>query len=117
MTAVTKEAHMKSKITGFVLSLLIGIMMFAVPVFADTDEILNYTITVDVNDDATLNLNYHIDWKVLDSGSGIGPLSWMKIGIPNSHVVETKGLSKTVDHINRSGNYAEVYLDRNYYEG
>ena len=108
---------MKSKITGFVLSLLIGIMMFAVPVFADTDEILNYTITVDVNDDATLNLNYHIDWKVLDSGSGIGPLSWMKIGIPNSHVVETKGLSKTVDHINRSGNYAEVYLDRNYYEG
>ena len=43
---------MKSKITGFVLSLLIGIMMFAVPVFADTDEILNYTITVDVNDDS-----------------------------------------------------------------
>ena len=108
---------MKSKITGFFVSLLIGIMMFAVPVFADTDEILNYTITVDVNDDATLNLKYHIDWKVLDSGSGIGPLTWMKIGIPNSHVIETKGLSDTVDHINRSGNYAEVYLDKKYYEG
>ena len=108
---------MKSKITGFVVSLLIGIMMFAVPVFADTDEILNYTIAIDVNDDATLNINYHIDWKVLDSGSGIGPLTWMKIGIPNSHVIETKGLSDTVDHINRSGNYVEVYLDKSYYEG
>ena len=115
--AATKEAHMKSKITGFVVSLLIGIMMFAVPVFADTDEILNYTIAIDVNDDATLNINYHIDWKVLDSGSGVGPLTWMKIGIPNSHVIETKGLSSTVDHINRSGNYVEVYLDKSYYEG
>ena len=92
-------------------------MIFAVPVFADTDEILNYTITVDVNKDATLNLNYHIDWKVLDSGSGVGPLTWMKIGIPNKHVVSAVGKSATVDHINLSGSYAEVYLDRSYYEG
>lgn len=108
---------MKSKITGFILSLLVGIMMFTVPVFADTDEILNYTIFIDVNEDATLNINYHIDWKVLDSGSGVGPLTWMKIGIPNSHVIRTEGLSSTVDHINRSGNYVEVYLDKSYYEG
>ena len=108
---------MRSKITLFVISLLAGILLFATPVMADTDEILNYTITVDVNKDATLNLNYHIDWKVLDSGSGIGPLTWMKIGIPNSHVLSTQGLSPTVDHIDRSGNYAEVYLDREYYEG
>lgn len=108
---------MKNKFSVFFISLFAFIFVFAVPVMADTDEILNYTITVDVNKDATLNLNYHIDWKVLDSGSGIGPLSWMKIGIPNSHVVSTQGLSDTVDHINRSGNYAEVYLDRNYYEG
>ena len=108
---------MRNKITVFVISLLAGILLFATPVMADTDEILNYTIAVDVNKDATLNLNYHIDWKVLDSGSGIGPLTWMKIGIPNSHVISTQGLSSTVDHINRSGNYVEVYLDRSYYEG
>ncbi len=108
---------MRNKIRLFVLSLLTFIMMFAVPVMADTDEILNYTITVDVNDDATLNLNYHIDWKVLDSGSGIGPLSWMKIGIPNRHVVSAVGKSDTVSRISLSGNYAEVYLDRDYYQG
>ncbi|MCR5687444.1 MAG: zinc ribbon domain-containing protein [Lachnospiraceae bacterium] len=108
---------MRNKITVFALSLLAFVMVFAMPVMADTDEILNYTITVDVNKDATLNLNYHLDWKVLDSGSGIGPLTWMKIGIPNRHVLSTQGLSATVDHINLSGNYAEVYLDREYYEG
>ncbi len=108
---------MRNKFTGFIIALLSFVMLFAVPVMADTDEILNYTIMVDVNQDATLHLQYHIDWKVLDSGSGIGPLTWMKIGIPNSHVKEYKGKSSTVDHINRSGNYLEVYLDREYYEG
>ena len=108
---------MRNKIRVFALSLFVFVVMFAVPVFADTDEILNYTITVDVNKDATLNLNYHIDWKVLDSGSGIGPLTWMKIGIPNKHVVSAVGKSDTVSRISLSGNYAEVYLDREYYEG
>ena len=108
---------MRNKIKVFILSLFVFVMLGAVPVMADTDEILNYTIMVDVNQDATLNLSYHIDWKVLDSGSGIGPLSWMKIGIPNSHVISAEGKSSTVDHINRSGNYVEVYLDRDYYEG
>ena len=108
---------MRNKITGFFISLFVFALAAAVPVMADTDEILNYTITVDVNKDATLNLKYHIDWKVLDSGSGVGPLTWMKIGIPNSHALSLSGLSSTVDHINRSGNYAEVYLDRSYYEG
>ena len=108
---------MRNKITGFFLSLLAFVLVSAVPVMADTDEILNYTIAVDVNQDATLNLYYHIDWKVLDSGSGIGPLTWMKIGIPNSHMISAEGLSNTVDHINKSGNYVEVYLDRSYYQG
>ena len=36
---------------------------------APTDEILNFTIQVDVNEDATLNMRYHLDWKVLDSTS------------------------------------------------
>ena len=35
-----------------------------------TDEILNYTITVDVNSDATLYMQYHIDWEVLDIANG-----------------------------------------------
>ncbi|MCR5591411.1 MAG: zinc ribbon domain-containing protein [Lachnospiraceae bacterium] len=108
---------MRNKITGFFISLFVFAFIAAVPVMADTDEILNYTITTEVNKDATLNLYYHIDWKVLDSGSDIGPLTWMKIGIPNTHVISTEAISSTVDHIKLSGTYAEVYLDRPYYEG
>ena len=50
---------------------LILCLMMLLPVIAmraaaaDLDEILNYKITVDVNEDATLHMVYHIDWKVL----------------------------------------------------
>ena len=39
---------------------------------APTDVINEYIIIVNVADDATLNLQYHIDWEVLESDSA-GP--------------------------------------------
>lgn len=108
---------MKKKL-GLIFAVLAALMVFVtVPVQAKaTDEILDYEITVEVNEDATLNLFYHIDWKVLDSGD-VGPLTWMNIGIPNTHVVSSQALSDTIDHLDISGKYAKVYLDRAYYQG
>ena len=83
------------------------------------DEILEYTITVDVNEDGTLTMLYHLDWKVLDSTSE-GPLSWIKIGIPNSHGISVTALSDTIskiDFYSGGGNYVRVDLDRKYYAG
>ena len=85
----------------------------------DLDEIVNYRITVDVNEDATLSMVYHIDWKVLDSTSE-GPLSWVRVGIPNDHYSSIEGLSDTIDSIrydSSDGSYVRIDLDRNYYEG
>ena len=86
----------------------------------DLDEIVNYTVTVDVNEDATLHMVYHIDWKVLDSDSE-GPLEWVKIGVPNSHHSELKGLSSAVRRISgmseNGETYARIDLDRSYYAG
>ncbi len=83
----------------------------------DLDEILNYTIQVDVKDNAALELTYHIDWKVLDSDSE-GPLSWVKVGVPNkNHVEGIEGLSDTISSIGLDGNYLRIDLDREYYEG
>ncbi|MBO4824615.1 MAG: hypothetical protein J5487_04380, partial [Lachnospiraceae bacterium] len=62
------------------------------------DEILDYEITIDVNEDATLNMHYHIDWKVLDSKSE-GPLEWVQIGIPNSHYISCTSDSDSVRSI------------------
>ena len=105
---------------------LILCLMMLLPVIAmraaaaDLDEILNYTITVDVNEDATLQMVYHIDWKVLDSDSE-GPLEWVKIGVPNLHHSDMNGLSSAVRRISgmsESGEtYARIDLDRAYYAG
>lgn len=86
---------------------------------APTDEITDYTITVEVNDDATLDIYYHIDWLVLDSDK-LGPLEWVNIGIPNSHTISYEPLSDTISSMRTTssgGYYMRVDLDRNYYEG
>ena len=87
---------------------------------ADLDEILLYEITVDVNEDATLRMVYHIDWKVLDSDSE-GPLEWVKIGVPNSHYQGLTGRSDAVRKISdlreNGETYARIDLDRKYYAG
>ncbi|MBO4785002.1 MAG: zinc ribbon domain-containing protein [Lachnospiraceae bacterium] len=85
----------------------------------DLDEILNYTIWVDVNEDATLYMRYHIKWKVLDSESE-GPLTWVKIGIPNQHCTDIKANSDCIKKIAYSGNggsYIRIDLDRPYKAG
>lgn len=98
-----------------------SLLLSAVPAFADspTDEILNYEITVDVNEDATLNMHYHLEWKVLES-DGIGPLSWITIGIPNRHCIDYSAASDNIKSIVYEGDgYSNLRIDfkKEYYEG
>ncbi|MCR4789146.1 MAG: hypothetical protein K5888_11210, partial [Lachnospiraceae bacterium] len=82
------------------------------------DEILDYEINASVNDDATVTLTYHIEWKVLDSDSE-GPLTWVKVGIPNKHYVEMTALTDNIEKIgymSDSGSYARIDFDKKYYE-
>ena len=116
---------MKKRITA-ILTVVLMIVSFSIcmlpntTVYAEdeTDEILAYDITVDVNEDATLTINYHIEWKVLESDEN-GPVTWVKIGVPNSHVVGYEALSDNIEDINidSSGEtYAEIYFDKEYYQ-
>ena len=81
-----------------------------------TDEIEHFVITVDVQDDASLLMTYHIDWKVLDDDA-YGPLEWVEIGVPNSYHSNVTALSDTIDHINDKSSSVEVYLTDSYHEG
>ena len=96
--------------------LLISALIFALSKKADAkdlDEILDYEITIDVRDDAKLNINYRIRWKVLDSVSD-GPLSWVKIGVPNYHVEDLKALTSNIRRISYSsdgGCFAKITFD------
>ncbi len=111
---------MKKRI-ALMLALLLAVLMFPVnPASAKaTDEILNYTITVDVNEDATLNMLYHIEWKVLDDVK-YGPLNWVRVGIPNSHYISCDALTSNITSLSVSDNgsqvEANIYFDRDYYK-
>lgn len=82
------------------------------------DEIQQYKITVDVRNDGTLDMDYSIQWKVLDSDSE-GPLEWVKIGIPNKHVDEITALTDNIKKIKYYSEYGETFVridfDRAYY--
>ena len=101
-------------IAAFAAALLCLIMTTAVAFAAPTDEILDFTIKVDVNPDASLEMTYHIDWKVLDDS--IGELEWIDLGVPNKHHENITALSDTIDHIDDNGSKLAIYLDRGYGE-
>lgn len=111
---------MNKKISAFLMGFIAVIFLSVSTVYAkDTDEILQYNITVEPNEDATLDITYDIEWKVLDSDS-LGPLEWVKVGIPNSHTVSYEATTNTVSRISTmssGGYYMRLDLDKKYYEG
>ena len=115
------------KIFSFVLSIFVitlQLTTFSITASAATaeplDEIQSYEIRIDPRTDGTLDMHYTIVWKVLDDKSE-GPLEWVKIGNPNSHVDEIVGISDNIEEIyyyEESGKtYIRVNLDKKYYAG
>lgn len=83
------------------------------------DEIEQEVIWIEVQKDGSMYITYELNWKVLDSTSE-GPLSWVKIGIPNEYVEELKALSGSIEKIQyyRSrGDYVRLDLNREYEAG
>ena len=60
------------------------------PKGSDYDYIESYTVTVDKNDDATMNFKYDVVWNVLESGSE----NFINFGIPNEHIYN---ISEVID--------------------
>ena len=86
---------------------------------APLDEIQDYTIKVHMRPDGTMDIRYHIEWKVLDDTSE-GPLTWVKIGNPNKHVDEITALSdniKEIGYMSSNGSYIRIDFDREYHAG
>ena len=86
------------KFTAVTAAIVLLFLVMAIPVAAAaTDVIHNFTITVDVNDDASLYMVYHIDWEVLDDS--IGELEWIDLGVPNEHHTDITPLTDTIDYL------------------
>ena len=110
---------MKRRVFSLLAALLLCLALLCAPAAASpTDEILRYEITADVNDDGTVNLRYHIDWKVLRDD--IGALEWITVGIPNGEYVSIESLSDTIRRIAYSddnGSSVRIDFDRSYHAG
>ena len=104
----------------FLLSFLITLLYLPFSALAkDLDEIQNYGVSVQLREDGTMDLTYHLDWLVLDDKAE-GPLEWVKIGIPNSHADSFSAISqniKKVGYLSDGGSYAKVTFDRKYRAG
>ena len=100
---------------SFILCVSI-ILSYGSLIFASspTDEILNYEITADVNSDASVNIHYYIQWKVLET-AGIGNLSWITVGLPTSYIRDIYTDCKNVRSIYMDdGEFATIEFDREY---
>ena len=83
------------------------------------DQIEEYTIKVVPRSDGTLDMVYHIKWRVLNDQKD-GPLTWVKIGIPNSHVDEIVSGSasiKDIRYYSSGGDYVRIDFHDKYYAG
>ncbi len=83
------------------------------------DEIEKERIWIETRADGSLNISYYLEWTVLDSTSE-GPLSWVKVGIPNEYVEGLAAKSSSIDKISyygQGGEYVRLDLDREYVAG
>ena len=118
MTKTNKTTRMLAAFC-MLMALLFSFAPIQASAAAPLDEIQDYTIQVDMRTDGTLDIKYHIEWKVLDDTSD-GPLSWVKIGIPNKHVDEIESHTdniKKIEYNKQDGRtYVYVYFDRDYHK-
>ena len=104
------------------LCVLLALALLLLPASAlakDLDEIQNYGVSVQLREDGTADLTYHVDWLVLDDAAE-GPLEWVKIGIPNQHADSFAAISQNIQKIgflSDGGSYVKITLDRKYKAG
>lgn len=86
----------------------------------DLDLIEDYQVKVDTNfDNGTLDIRIDLRWHVLDSSTE-GPLSWIKVGVPNYYADNIKGLSsniKDISYLADNGSFIKIVLNQEYQAG
>jgi hypothetical protein len=110
---------MKKLFTLLLLALVLNSLVCTALALKPLDEIQNYEISVSPRNDGTLDIAYHLEWKVLDDIQE-GPLTWVKIGIANEHADELKAQSSAIRSIkllSDNGQYVRLDLSREYHAG
>ena len=110
------------RILIFVALTIVILMQTGITSYAagNLDEIEDYTITVNVREDGTLDIKYEVVWKVLSDKKGSEPVTWVKVGIPNSHVDTVEAITdniKEAKYYSSGGDFVRVDFTKEYHEG
>ena len=87
-------------------------------IFKPLDKIHKYTITINPNDDGTLNMQYYLKWEVLEEGDG--GVDFITVGVANRFVEDIQGLSSNIKKISYSSDEgATIRIDfkKTYHKG
>lgn len=102
------------------LSIIVTTSSKNLKAYGDLDYIHEYIVQVNPRKDGTLDLQVYLKWEVIDSSSE-GPLSWIRVGVPNCYVDEFRILSSSISKIDymydAGASVIRVDLNRNYHAG
>ena len=80
----------------------------------DLDRIESYDVDVTPDtQDGSLRIQVTLEWTVLAEG----PVSWVKIGVPNGSIREETALTDNIDRLSFDNSYMYVYFGRDYNDG
>ena len=113
-----RDGEIMKKIIILLCILLSFILISCEENFTPLDKIHEYTITVDPNDDGTLNMVYYLKWEVLEEGDG--GVDFITVGVANRFVENIKGLTNNIDDIyysSENGATIRIDLKKTYHKG
>ena len=82
------------------------------------DKIHEYTITVEPNNDGTLNMVYYLKWEVLEEGDG--GVDFITVGVANRFVRNIVGLTNNIKKIyysSKDGATIHIDFNKTYHKG
>ena len=106
------------KILILLLILLSFTLISCEETFTPLDKIHQYTITVNPNDDGTLNMVYYLKWEVLEEGDG--GVDFITVGVANRFVENIQGITNNIDDIyysSEDGATIRIDFKNTYHEG
>ena len=114
----TWDGEIMKKIFLFLIILLSFVVTGCDETFTPLDKIHEYKITVDPNNDGTLNMKYYLKWEVLEEGDG--GVDFITVGVANRFVYDIKGLSsniKKIDYSSEEGSTIRIDFTKKYHKG
>ena len=107
------------KVFFVIVLTIISIFLISNKAYAkNLDEIESFDITITPNKkDGSLDIVYKITWLVLDSTTE-GPLTWVKIGMPNENFSNLAKVEGNIKSINKYGTeYVRIDFNKAYKKG